>query len=239
MVVRIKHESLCEWTWKKMLLLKNTNFIDRYSRKKYSGVVASPLCVCQMVSENFHAKGSTARGTMSKMVTISKTDSEEMNAFASSYASLSWVPSEFVSWLIESGEISKPDEGVNLGQALLENGIIHHGETKQNNLFLSLPFCPSFFLLVFVRVLGTYCHPFLSYCLLIFLYSLQFPLPSFFQLNSQLIFCFWLFILALLFSESHCHSIIVWLIHAVNLSPTSHWCTCFRVGNAWSKNIVR
>lgn len=50
---------------------------------------------------------------------------------------LSRVPSEFVSWLIESGEISKPDEGVNLGQALLENGIIHHGETKQSPLFPS------------------------------------------------------------------------------------------------------
>lgn len=34
-----------------------------------------------------------------------------------------------MSWLIDSGEISKPEEGVNLGQALLENGIIHHGET--------------------------------------------------------------------------------------------------------------
>lgn len=38
------------------------------------------------------------------------------------------VYSEFVSWLMEIGEISKPEEGVNLGQALLENGIIHHGE---------------------------------------------------------------------------------------------------------------
>lgn len=36
--------------------------------------------------------------------------------------------SEFVSWLLEIGEISKTEEGVNLGQALLENGIIHHGE---------------------------------------------------------------------------------------------------------------
>lgn len=36
--------------------------------------------------------------------------------------------SEFVSWLTDIGEISKPEEGVNLGQALLENGIIHHGE---------------------------------------------------------------------------------------------------------------
>lgn len=83
---------------------------------------------------------------MSKMVTISKTDSERINALASSYASLSCVPSEFVSWLIESGEISKPDEGVNLGQALLENGIIHHGETKQNPLFLSLSLSPSYIL---------------------------------------------------------------------------------------------
>lgn len=39
--------------------------------------------------------------------------------------------SEFVAWLIESGEISKPEEGVNLGQALLENGIIHHSKTKR------------------------------------------------------------------------------------------------------------
>lgn len=49
--------------------------------------------------------------------------SEKANCFCS--ASLC---SEFVSWLTEIGEISKPEEGVNLGQALLENGIIHHGE---------------------------------------------------------------------------------------------------------------
>lgn len=88
------------------------------------------LCVCQMISENFHAEGITALNTMTKMVTISKANNVEISAFASSYAPFSCVPSEFVSWLIESGEISKPDEGVNLGQALLENGIIHHGETK-------------------------------------------------------------------------------------------------------------
>ncbi|XP_012583585.1 PREDICTED: phosphatidylinositol 3,4,5-trisphosphate-dependent Rac exchanger 1 protein [Condylura cristata] len=46
---------------------------------------------------------------------------------------LSTVPkcffgNEFVAWLLEIGEISKTEEGVNLGQALLENGIIHHGE---------------------------------------------------------------------------------------------------------------
>ncbi|XP_043945866.1 phosphatidylinositol 3,4,5-trisphosphate-dependent Rac exchanger 1 protein [Protopterus annectens] len=37
-----------------------------------------------------------------------------------------FLGNEFVSWLLETGEISKPEEGVNLGQALLENGIIHH-----------------------------------------------------------------------------------------------------------------
>uniref|UniRef100_A0A8C8JSD6 Phosphatidylinositol 3,4,5-trisphosphate-dependent Rac exchanger 1 protein n=1 Tax=Oncorhynchus tshawytscha TaxID=74940 RepID=A0A8C8JSD6_ONCTS len=41
-----------------------------------------------------------------------------------------FMGNEFVSWLIDSGEISKPDEGVNLGQALLENGIIHHVSDK-------------------------------------------------------------------------------------------------------------
>ncbi|XP_075427394.1 phosphatidylinositol 3,4,5-trisphosphate-dependent Rac exchanger 1 protein isoform X2 [Ascaphus truei] len=37
---------------------------------------------------------------------------------------------EFVSWLMENGEISRTEEGVNLGQALLENGIIHHVSDK-------------------------------------------------------------------------------------------------------------
>ncbi|CAJ0935473.1 unnamed protein product [Ranitomeya imitator] len=37
---------------------------------------------------------------------------------------------ELVSWLMENGEIGKPEEGVNLGQALLENGIIHHVSDK-------------------------------------------------------------------------------------------------------------
>ncbi|XP_039207179.1 phosphatidylinositol 3,4,5-trisphosphate-dependent Rac exchanger 1 protein isoform X2 [Crotalus tigris] len=50
---------------------------------------------------------------------------------------LSTVPkcflgNEFVSWLKEIGEISKPEEGVNLGQALLENGIIHHVSDKHH-----------------------------------------------------------------------------------------------------------
>ncbi|XP_043566293.1 phosphatidylinositol 3,4,5-trisphosphate-dependent Rac exchanger 1 protein [Chiloscyllium plagiosum] len=39
---------------------------------------------------------------------------------------------EFVSWLMDIGEISKAEEGVNLGQALLENGIIHHVSDKHH-----------------------------------------------------------------------------------------------------------
>ncbi len=33
-----------------------------------------------------------------------------------------------VQWLIENGEASNSEQAVILGQALLENGIIHHGE---------------------------------------------------------------------------------------------------------------
>ncbi|XP_063002021.1 phosphatidylinositol 3,4,5-trisphosphate-dependent Rac exchanger 1 protein isoform X1 [Elgaria multicarinata webbii] len=43
-----------------------------------------------------------------------------------------FLGNEFVSWLTEIGEISKPEEGVNLGQALLENGIIHHVSDKHH-----------------------------------------------------------------------------------------------------------
>lgn len=41
-----------------------------------------------------------------------------------------FLGSEFVEWLLEIGEINRPEEGVNLGQALLENGIIHHVTDK-------------------------------------------------------------------------------------------------------------
>ncbi|XP_063065168.1 phosphatidylinositol 3,4,5-trisphosphate-dependent Rac exchanger 1 protein isoform X2 [Engraulis encrasicolus] len=41
-----------------------------------------------------------------------------------------FLGNEFVSWLLEVGEISKAEEGINLGQALLENGIIHHVSDK-------------------------------------------------------------------------------------------------------------
>lgn len=36
--------------------------------------------------------------------------------------------SDLVTWLMEHGEAANVDEAVHLGQALLENGIIHHGE---------------------------------------------------------------------------------------------------------------
>uniref|UniRef100_A0AAQ6A5Q1 Phosphatidylinositol 3,4,5-trisphosphate-dependent Rac exchanger 2 protein n=1 Tax=Amphiprion ocellaris TaxID=80972 RepID=A0AAQ6A5Q1_AMPOC len=41
-----------------------------------------------------------------------------------------FLGSEFVSWLMEIGETGNPEEGVHLGQALLENGIIHHVTDK-------------------------------------------------------------------------------------------------------------
>lgn len=45
--------------------------------------------------------------------------------------------SEFVSWLMEIGETGNPEEGVHLGQALLENGIIHHGRSFTSSLLPS------------------------------------------------------------------------------------------------------
>lgn len=36
---------------------------------------------------------------------------------------------QFVSWLVEQKEVGKEDEAIILGQHLLENGIIHHGES--------------------------------------------------------------------------------------------------------------
>ncbi|OXB71859.1 UNVERIFIED_CONTAM: hypothetical protein H355_015351 [Colinus virginianus] len=61
--------------------------------------------------------------------------SKKVNLIKDRRRKLSTVPkcflgNEFVSWLTDIGEISKPEEGVNLGQALLENGIIHHVSDK-------------------------------------------------------------------------------------------------------------
>ncbi|XP_076859942.1 phosphatidylinositol 3,4,5-trisphosphate-dependent Rac exchanger 1 protein [Brachyhypopomus gauderio] len=41
-----------------------------------------------------------------------------------------FLGNEFVTWLLDTGEISKAEEGINLGQALLENGLIHHVSDK-------------------------------------------------------------------------------------------------------------
>ena len=35
---------------------------------------------------------------------------------------------EFVGWLVEKKEVEDSNEAVLLGQALLENGVIHHSE---------------------------------------------------------------------------------------------------------------
>lgn len=49
-----------------------------------------------------------------------------------------------MSWLLEIGEIHRPEEGVHLGQALLENGIIHHGDYLINLLSLCVHKWPVF-----------------------------------------------------------------------------------------------
>ena len=38
--------------------------------------------------------------------------------------------SDFSQWLVEQKEVGSLEEAVTLGQALLDNGIIHHGITK-------------------------------------------------------------------------------------------------------------
>ncbi len=40
----------------------------------------------------------------------------------------SFSGSEFTRWLIMRGEVEKVEEAVIMGQALLENGVMHHGE---------------------------------------------------------------------------------------------------------------
>lgn len=42
--------------------------------------------------------------------------------------SKSFTGREFVRWLLLRNEVRKDEEGVILGQALLENGVIHHGK---------------------------------------------------------------------------------------------------------------
>lgn len=84
---------------------------------------------------------------------IERLAGEKINRLA---FSLAFCCSEFVSWLLEIGEIHRPEEGVHLGQALLENGIIHHG-----NYFII-----NYLFNTFIRHM--YLNP-------IYQFSLQFP----------------------------------------------------------------
>ena len=42
----------------------------------------------------------------------------------------SFTGEDFIKWLLIRREVKKVEEGVILGQALLENGVIHHGEER-------------------------------------------------------------------------------------------------------------
>ncbi|CAB1336883.1 unnamed protein product [Coregonus sp. 'balchen'] len=118
-----------------------------------------------------------------------------------------FMGNEFVSWLIESGEISKPDEGVNLGQALLENGIIHHGERTASVLHTILSFFRAFptshfflspsMVLFFSLVLSLSLSLCLSLALSLILYMFLSISPNLFSLPS-------LFPYALLFALHGC-----------------------------------
>uniref|UniRef100_A0A8D0GAU6 Phosphatidylinositol 3,4,5-trisphosphate-dependent Rac exchanger 2 protein n=1 Tax=Sphenodon punctatus TaxID=8508 RepID=A0A8D0GAU6_SPHPU len=74
-----------------------------------------------MISE----KGEKLYKMMCKQGNLIKDRKRKLTTFPKCF-----LGSEFVSWLLETGEIHKPEEGVHLGQALLENGIIHHVTDK-------------------------------------------------------------------------------------------------------------
>ena len=48
--------------------------------------------------------------------------------------SKSFTGDDFSRWLIDIGEAGDTSEAVRLGQALLENGVIHHGESHHHRL---------------------------------------------------------------------------------------------------------
>ncbi|XP_012879769.1 PREDICTED: phosphatidylinositol 3,4,5-trisphosphate-dependent Rac exchanger 1 protein [Dipodomys ordii] len=70
-------------------------------------------------------KGEKLYHMMSKKVSLIKDRRRKLSTVPKCF-----LGNEFVAWLLEIGEISKTEEGVNLGQALLENGIIHHVSDK-------------------------------------------------------------------------------------------------------------
>ncbi|XP_062841329.1 phosphatidylinositol 3,4,5-trisphosphate-dependent Rac exchanger 2 protein [Trichomycterus rosablanca] len=74
-----------------------------------------------MISE----KGEKLYQLMSKQGHLIKDRKRKLTTFPKCF-----LGSEFVSWLMEIGETDNPEEGVHLGQALLENGIIHHVTDK-------------------------------------------------------------------------------------------------------------
>nr|XP_033789868.1 phosphatidylinositol 3,4,5-trisphosphate-dependent Rac exchanger 2 protein isoform X2 [Geotrypetes seraphini] len=76
-----------------------------------------------MISE----QGENLYKMMSKHGNIIKDRKRKLTTFPKCF-----LGSEFVDWLMEIGEIQKPEEGVHLGQALLENGIIHHVTDKHH-----------------------------------------------------------------------------------------------------------
>uniref|UniRef100_A0A8B9RNV6 Phosphatidylinositol-3,4,5-trisphosphate-dependent Rac exchange factor 2 n=1 Tax=Astyanax mexicanus TaxID=7994 RepID=A0A8B9RNV6_ASTMX len=74
-----------------------------------------------MISE----KGEKLYNLMSKQGHLIKDRKRKLTTFPKCF-----LGSEFVAWLMEIGETDNPEEGVHLGQALLENGIIHHVTDK-------------------------------------------------------------------------------------------------------------
>ncbi|XP_056306227.1 phosphatidylinositol 3,4,5-trisphosphate-dependent Rac exchanger 2 protein [Danio aesculapii] len=74
-----------------------------------------------MISE----KGEKFYNLMSKQGHLIKDRKRKLTTFPKCF-----LGSEFVSWLMDIGETNNPEEGVHLGQALLENGIIHHVTDK-------------------------------------------------------------------------------------------------------------
>uniref|UniRef100_A0AAY3ZU62 Phosphatidylinositol 3,4,5-trisphosphate-dependent Rac exchanger 2 protein n=1 Tax=Denticeps clupeoides TaxID=299321 RepID=A0AAY3ZU62_9TELE len=74
-----------------------------------------------MVSE----KGEKLHSLMRKQGHLIKDRKRKLTTFPKCF-----LGSEFASWLVEIGETENLEEGVHLGQALLENGIIHHVTDK-------------------------------------------------------------------------------------------------------------
>lgn len=58
----------------------------------------------------------------------------------------SFTGKDFTNWLVEIGEAGDTNEGVRLGQALLESGVIHHGTTCFNIIVLFYFFFKKYFL---------------------------------------------------------------------------------------------